>query len=113
MNKLILFGIIILLLDIPFIKYIIAPNYYSLNIALNPKIIYAICAYIVMISSWFIIKGDIFKAFLVGLVIYGTYAFTLASILPGYTLTFAMSEILWGALLFPAATFITNNLITI
>jgi uncharacterized membrane protein len=109
MNNLLLFGIIILLLDIPFVKYIIAPKYYSLNMALDTKMIYALCAYTIMILAWFLIEGDVLKGALVGLVIYGTYAFTLAAILPGYTLSFAMTEIIWGTILFTVATFLTKK----
>jgi len=110
MNTLFLFGLIIILLDIPFITYVLGPKYHALNMALNPKIIYAVCAYIIMISSWFLIEGDVYKAFLTGLGVYGTYAFTLAAILPGYSLSFAMTEILWGTFLFIIATIITNKI---
>ena len=109
MNDFILFGIIILLLDIPFVTYIIAPKYKSIGLALNPKIEYALCAYTVMILSWFLIKGDIYKGIFTGFVTYAVYAFTLAAILPGYTFSFALTEILWGTFLFTVATFLTNT----
>ena len=109
MKDLILFAIIILLLDLPFVKYIVAPKYYKLNMALNTKLIYALCAYIVMISSWYLIDNDIIRGAFVGFLIYATYAFTLAAILPGYDLSFAMTEIIWGTILFTIATFIVKR----
>ena len=111
MHKIFLFGLLLLLFDLPFVKYVVLPKYVKLNMALDTKIVFAICAYVVMMLAWFLIKGDVMKATLVGFVIYGTYAFTLAAILPGYTLSFAMTEIIWGTFLFTAATYFTNKII--
>ena len=111
MNKILLFGLLLLLFDLPFIKYVVSPQYAKLNMAMNTKIVFVICAYAVMVSAWFLIKGDVGKAALVGFVIYGTYAFTLAAILPGYTLSLGMTEIIWGTLLFTVATYLTNQII--
>jgi uncharacterized membrane protein len=111
LKDLLLFGIIILALDIPFITYIVAPNYKKLDMALNPNVIFALCAYIAMILGWYLIQGDLIKAALLGFVVYATYAFTLAAILPGYTLSMALTEVVWGTLLFTLATFITNKIL--
>ena len=92
--------------DIPFIKYVLAPKYKQIGLALEPKVIYIICGYLIMSLSWFLIKGDTKKAALIGFIIYGTYAFTLASILPGYSLPFALTEIMWGTLLFTLVTYL-------
>jgi uncharacterized membrane protein len=43
-----------------------------------------------------------------GFVVYAIYAFTLACILPGYTLSFALTEIIWGTFLFTLVTFLTK-----
>jgi len=106
----VIFGLLILLIDIPFVKWVVAPKYYSMNLALKPILIFALCAYFFMILSWVLIKGDVFKGFLTGLITYGTYAFTLAAILPGYTLSTGLTEVIWGSLLFTIATFLTNKI---
>ena len=108
--EILIFATIVLLLDIPFITYVMKPMYQKIGLANNTKIIFALCAYILMILSWLLIKGDLFKAALAGLVIYGVYAFTLAAILPTYTLSMALTEIIWGMILYTFATYIINKL---
>ena len=110
MNKIILFGIILLLLDLPCIKFVIGPMYKAMGLALNIKPLYALCAYIVMILGWFLIKGDVGKAALLGLCIYGTYAFTLAAIMENYKITLGLLETSWGVILYSLATFLTNQI---
>ena len=104
------FATIVLLFDIPFITYVMKPMYQKIGLANNTKIIFALCAYILMILSWLLIKGDLFNAALAGLVIYGVYAFTLGAILPTYTLSMALTEIIWGTMLYTFATYIINKL---
>ncbi len=111
MNKILLFCLLILVLDVPFITWVMAPKYKAIGLAKNPKLIFALCAYIVMTLSWFLIKGDLFKAALTGLSIYGTYAFTLATVLDTYKLPLALTEIIWGTSLYTFATYLTNRLI--
>jgi uncharacterized membrane protein len=72
--------------------------------------LYAFIAYIAMTLAWYLIKGDVKKGALVGLVVFGTYAFTLLAILPQYTLSMALTELAWGTFLYTAATFLTNKL---
>jgi uncharacterized membrane protein len=110
MNKFLIFGLFILLFDIPFVIYVIKPKYNVLNMAVKTNVIFAILAYILMISSWNLIKGDPLKAAEVGLAIYGTYAFTLAAILPGYTPSFALTEVIWGTFLYVICTILTNKI---
>ncbi len=110
MNKIFLFTILILLLDFPCIKYVIGPMYNDMALALNVKVIYALCAYIAMVSAWYLIQGDLFKAALVGFCIYGTYAFTLAAIMENYKITLGLIEISWGIILFTLATYLTNKI---
>jgi uncharacterized membrane protein len=110
MKELLIFAVLIVLMDIPFITKFVGPNYHSLGMALKPKIFYALCAYLIMISSWFIIQGDVIKGAFTGFSMYGVYAFTLLSILPGYTLSFGLMEIIWGTLLFTLATIGTNKI---
>ena len=105
-KNLLLFAALLLLFDIPFTTYIMAPKYKSINLALHPNIKFMLCAYIIMILSWFLIQGDIKKSALTGFVIYGVYVFTLLSIYPGYKFSFAMTELIWGTFLFTIVTFI-------
>ena len=48
------------------------------------------------------------RAAVLGLVIYGTYGFTLSAILPKYDLVFALKETIWGIFLYTVATKLTN-----
>ena len=114
-----IFGTAVLCLDIPFIKYIVLPKYIklfdSLGIRMNSKLGYGLFAYLAMISSFYLIKSDnpkqmLINAALVGFAIYGTYAFTLLTILPGYTLDYGLLETFWGVILYLTATLITINI---
>jgi len=108
MQSFIIFAILLTILDIPFVNKFVLPKYKAIGLGLQPKMIFALCAYTVMFLSWFLIKGDVFKGMLLGFVVYAIYAFTLATILPGYTLSFALTEIVWGTFLFTLVTFLTN-----
>lgn len=110
MLSFIIFAILLICIDIPFVNKFVLPKYKAIGLGLQPVMIYALCAYTVMICSWFLIQGGVFKAMLLGFIIYAIYAFTLACILPGYTLSFALTEIVWGTFLFTFVTFITNKL---
>ena len=63
--------------------------------------------------KYFIIKPrkSVSDAFLLGIVIYGVYAFTLAAILPEYTLSMGLTELIWGTLLYVLVTFLTKKLL--
>jgi uncharacterized membrane protein len=113
MKEYLLFGAILLTLDVPFITFVVGPLYKKIPAFanLNIKAVFGLIAYLIMICSWKLIQGDIVKASMVGFVIYGTYAFTLACILPGYTLPVGLLELLWGTVLFSVATYITNQLV--
>ena len=105
-----LFSIIVLLIDVPFITFFVAPQYKSIDLGLKINIVYALMAYTVMGLSWFLIDKDPAKAAFVGFVVYGVYAFTLAAILPSYQITTALTEVTWGTILFCLATIITNKI---
>jgi uncharacterized membrane protein len=107
-----LFSLIVLILDIPFITFFVGPQYKSIDLGLKINVVYALLAYIVMGLSWFLIDKNPMRAAFVGFVIYGVYAFTLAAILPSYSITTAFTEVIWGTFLFYLATIITNKIIT-
>jgi len=110
MEKILIFAIALALLDFPFINFIIKPMYNAMGFAQNTNVIYALCAYICMTLAWFFIQGDLFKAALIGLIVFGTYVFTLLAVIPNYNLKTGLMELTWGPILFTLATFITNKI---
>jgi len=110
MKTFFIFALFLLLLDVPFINFIIKPMYNSMGFAQNTNVMYALCAYIFMTLSWYFIKSDILKAGLIGLIIFGTYVFTLLAVIPNYNLKTGLMELTWGPILFMLATFLTNKM---
>ena len=114
MYKMILFGLLILLFDIPWLYYYMGGVYKSFfdKIGLNLKMnkIGAILAYSVMIMSFPYLIEDkdqnkmLQRAAFVGFCIYGTYAFTLHAILPEYGMKLALTEVAWGTMLYSTVT---------
>ena len=78
---------------------------------LQMKLTPAIITYIFLISglNYFIIskKRSVKDAALLGLVIYAVYEFTNLSLLKNWTVTIAVIDTLWGAVLFGLTTWIT------
>ena len=112
----IIFSICILVLDLPFIRFVMFPQYdklfKSLKLKVGSKPVYIIMAYIFMILGFYLIKHKDSKTMLIngsilGLTVYGTYAFTLAAILPNYTPNLALMETAWGTSLYTLATLFT------
>jgi uncharacterized membrane protein len=87
-----------------------APRYATLGMSMQSPV-YAFLACLVMTLAWFFIQGDVKKGALMGFIIFGTYAFTLAAILPGYTASVGLLELIWGTLLYTLATLGTNRVI--
>jgi uncharacterized membrane protein len=106
----ILFGIILLCIDLPFINYVVHPEYKKIVSPKNINLVYVFCAYLLMTLSWTLIKGNVLLGALTGFLIYGIYAFTLLTILPKYTFRVGMTELAWGTFLFTIATVLTNKL---
>ena len=119
MNKIktIIFGLILLTIDIPWIllymKYIYIDLLKKSNITIVGNIYTAILAYILMIISFpFLIDGKdekkmLINSFILGLIIYGIYGFTLCSFLPNYNIYIALIEIIWGVFLYTITTKLT------
>lgn len=111
-----IFTAIITLIDIPWIRYVMFPQYKGVfNIKMKPEA--AIVAYMCMIicypliiSKFNTLKEQLITAATIGLVIYGTYGFTLAAIYNKYPINLAIIETLWGTTLFTIATFLTNKI---
>ena len=117
----IIFGLVIFLIDIFWISIFMKKKYINLlsklNFKLKTNIYTVIIAYFIMILAFpfFIFNKNkdnmLKKSFLIGLIIYGTYSFTLTSILPYYNINFAIIETLWGCFLYFISTYITIYLL--
>jgi uncharacterized membrane protein len=110
MKGFVIFAASLLFLDFFFINFVMKPLYAKHMGTRQISLVFAFLAYLVMASSWGLIKGDLKKAALVGFVVFGTYAFTLKALFPNYTSQMMISEILWGTTLFTAATWMTNKI---
>lgn len=114
LTQTIIFGIVMILIDVPWISLVMSRLYKNVfKIKIN--YIGAIIAYLCMIVTYpFIIsKFDTLKeklevALVIGLIVFGTYGFTLATIYDKYPLTNALAETIWGMTLFTLTTFISD-----
>jgi len=112
MRRLVLSGLTLLLLDAVFL-YMIAPIFQAQIIAVQGSPIQwnplgAILSYVFLIFglNYFILqeKRSVKDAFLLGLVIYGTYETTTLALLRKWRLQTAVIDTLWGGVLFAATT---------
>ena len=112
------FFLIILAVDIPWI-YNVTSKYYKQifnnNIGIKLNYYMAITVYIIMTIGYiyFVLNNNnntnkYYLSFIYGLVLYGTYAFTLAALFKIFPLKLALIETLWGATLFTLSLFIYN-----
>jgi uncharacterized membrane protein len=112
------FAIVLLLIDIPWVLFYMRRVYHKLfqklHLTLGGQLIGAFIAYFIMILAYPLIIEDkhpkkiIWRAIAVGLVVYGTYGFTLNAILPKYDIHMATTETIWGMVLYGTATLITQ-----
>jgi len=118
MNKLIIGGLTMLILDSMFIS-IIAPLFASQistvqGSPLRMNLLAAVSSYVFLIFGWnyFILMGNrsIKDAFLLGLVIYGTYETTSLALLRKWRLQTVIIDTLWGGILFASTTAIVYRL---
>jgi uncharacterized membrane protein len=82
------------------------------QIVLNiPSVIITYC-FLYLGLYYFILKEkrDIFDAFLLGIVIYGTYEFTNSSVFSDWTLYTIVTDTLWGGILYATTTYITYKI---
>lgn len=121
LSKYIVFGIIILTIDLTWLYLYMIKKYNqlfkSINLKIKNNILPAIIAYLLLIIAYpLIIESDnnnttLQRAFIFGILSYGIYGFTLATILPKYNLRFAITETLWGGTLYVLSTLILSNII--
>lgn len=107
--------IIILLLDILYLKFICYPllkeSKFLENITIeNIRFKYIFLCYVLISFGiyYFIInpKKSVYDAFILGIIIYGIYDFTTLSIFKNYDLLIGLIDILWGGILFSLTTYI-------
>ena len=121
-----IFAAIMLIVDLTWLKLYMKKAYTNLfsklNLRLNNNVVGGAIAYIVMIASYPLLiynkndnlKQTLLKAASVGFIIFGTYGFTLNAIMPQYNVKLALTETVWGVVLFSfvslATYFIKNKL---
>jgi uncharacterized membrane protein len=117
-KQLIFPGIILLLLDFIYLSFNKAAFENQVitvqRVALKIKIVPAIVCYILLILGlyYFIIRPhrSVLEAFFLGIVIYGVYDSTTYALLKKWDLTLAVTDTLWGGVLFGLTTAITYAL---
>ena len=112
------FFLIILAIDVPWIHNVTSKYYkqiFNNNIGIKLNYYMAITVYIIMTVGYiyFVLNNNnntnkYYLSFVYGLVLYGTYAFTLAALFKIFPLKLALIETLWGATLFTLSLFIYN-----
>jgi uncharacterized membrane protein len=119
MNSFIVSSVVMILIDIVYLSFIGKPIFDKTvsaiqNSSLVVNIPPAIFTYILMSVSlnYFIISANkpAFDAFILGFCIYGVFDFTNMAIFKKYNLKTAISDTLWGAILFFTVTKITYSL---
>jgi uncharacterized membrane protein len=117
-----IFGICLLIIDGLWIKFYMKNKYIryfrSINTNMDVNIVPVIVAYIIMIIAYPLlienknknINPGLIKALAVGLIVFGTYGFTLAAIFPKYDIKFAITETLWGMFLYGLSYLITRGI---
>ena len=112
------FFFIIIAVDVPWI-YNVTSKYYKQifnnNIGIKLNYYMAITVYIIMTIGYiyFVLNNNnntnkYYLSFIYGLVLYGTYAFTLAAIFKIFPLKIALLETIWGGTLFTLSLLIYN-----
>lgn len=112
-----IFAAIMLLIDIPWITFVMKKLYKNV-FPIKIDYLSGAIAYILMILTYpFIIskskdlKEKIKTSGFLGIIIFGTYGFTLAAIYGKYPITTALAETTWGAVLFILTTVISHFII--
>jgi uncharacterized membrane protein len=115
-KRTLIFAAIITLIDLPWIRYVMFPQYKGVfDIKMKPEAAFIaymcmIICYPLIISKFSTLKEQLTTAATIGFVIYGTYGFTLAAIYNKYPMNLAIIETLWGTTLFTIATFLTYKI---
>lgn len=109
----VIFAIILTVIDIPWISLVMIrlyKNIFPIKLNYLATIIAYIClvvTYPLIISKGTTLKEQLCTALFLGMIIYGTYGFTLAAFHAKYPLKNALAEMLWGMTLFVLTTYLT------
>lgn len=120
-KQLAIFAILLTVIDTVWIRLYMLPKYNNwfnkLNVSMTINYLSVFLAYSVMILVYptLIANNDtlnkrLIKAALIGFFIYGLYGFTVAGIFPHYGVDFALTEAIWGTVLYTSVTFLTHKL---
>ena len=110
--KTIIFGLVMTMIDIPWITLVMSKLYKNVfdikinNVAAFIAYLCMITAYTFIISKFNNLKEQLLIAAILGLVIFGTYGFTLAAIYDKYPIQNAFFETIWGITLYTLTTLI-------
>ncbi len=118
LKKTIIFAIVITLIDglwlKNYMKYRYQDLFKSLNLKLKGHMPSIFLAYSTMIAAYPLLvlnaqpNQQLLRSASLGFVMYGVYGFTLSAILPKYDLSLALTEAVWGTLLYSVGHKITE-----
>jgi len=120
-KQLAIFAILLTVIDTIWIRLYMLPKYNNwfskLNVNMTINYLSVFLAYSVMvlvyptlIANNQTLNEQLIKAALIGFFIYGLYGFTVAGIFPHYGVDFALTEAIWGTVLYTSVTFLTHKL---
>lgn len=115
--KTLIFASVMLAIDIPWITFVMSrlyKNVFSIKINIFAAFIAYLCmilTYPFIISKFNSLEEQIKVSIVLGLATFGTYGFTLAAIYNKYPFFIAITETIWGIVLYSVTTIITYKLI--
>lgn len=120
-KKIAIFAILLTVIDTIWIRLYMLPKYNNwfnkLNVSMTINYVSVYLSYSVMILVYptliannKTLNEQLIKAALIGFFIYGLYAFTVATFFPHYGVDLAVTEAIWGSVLYTIATFLTHKL---
>tara|TARA_B100000035_G_C20765804_1_gene450368 strand:+ start:255 stop:647 length:393 start_codon:yes stop_codon:yes gene_type:complete len=127
MNKLIVSSVLLLVLDLIWLKGYMGNEYKKMirkiqGSDMRVNTVYAILSYALMIIGLnvFVIPNinkdnllfDSLKyGFLFGIILYGVYDFTIGAVLKDWNLNLAIVDVLWGGIVYFLATYLTFKIL--
>jgi len=127
MNKLIVSSVLLLVLDLIWLKGYMGNEYKKMirkiqGSDMRVNTVYAILSYALMIIGLnvFVIPNinkdnllfDSLKyGFLFGIILYGVYDFTIGAVLKDWNLNLAIVDVLWGGIVYFLATYLTFTIL--
>lgn len=129
MNKLIVSSVLLLVLDLIWLKGYMGNEYKKMirkiqGSDMRVNTVYAILSYALMIIGLnvFVIPNinkdnllfDSLKyGFLFGIILYGVYDFTIGAVLKDWNLNLAIIDVLWGGIVYFLATYVTFKILEV